>query len=140
MPHRVTLSRADGWRLPPNTKKVDRTTQYGNPFRVLKLPAGPPPPYLFRMFKLSAGSHSPYLVDWNNSRGEPPAGFKTIACETVLDAHEQAVRLFRDWLTHPDQAAVLDQVRRELVGLDLACWCPLDMPCHADVLLEMANS
>jgi len=22
---------------------------------------------------------------------------------------------------------------------DLACWCPLDVPCHADVLLELAN-
>lgn len=21
----------------------------------------------------------------------------------------------------------------------LACWCPLDSPCHADVLLELAN-
>lgn len=27
----------------------------------------------------------------------------------------------------------------ELRGKDLACWCPLDQPCHADVLLEMAN-
>ena len=27
-----------------------------------------------------------------------------------------------------------------LVGYDLACWCPLDGgPCHADVLLELAN-
>jgi hypothetical protein len=24
-------------------------------------------------------------------------------------------------------------------GKDLACWCPLDQPCHADVLLELAN-
>lgn len=30
-------------------------------------------------------------------------------------------------------------VRRELRGKDLACWCPLDQPCHADVLLEIAN-
>ena len=28
----------------------------------------------------------------------------------------------------------------ELRGKDLACWCPLDQPCHADVLLELANS
>jgi len=28
----------------------------------------------------------------------------------------------------------------ELAGKDLACWCPLDQPCHADVLLELANS
>ncbi|MGV3564181.1 MAG: DUF4326 domain-containing protein [Nocardioides sp.] len=26
-----------------------------------------------------------------------------------------------------------------LRGRDLACWCPLDQPCHADVLLELAN-
>ena len=30
-------------------------------------------------------------------------------------------------------------VRRELRGKNLACWCPLDQPCHADVLLEIAN-
>ena len=24
-------------------------------------------------------------------------------------------------------------------GKDLVCWCPLDQPCHADVLLEVAN-
>jgi hypothetical protein len=28
----------------------------------------------------------------------------------------------------------------ELAGKDLACWCPLDQPCHADVLLELANA
>ena len=28
----------------------------------------------------------------------------------------------------------------ELRGRDLACWCRLDQPCHADVLLEMANA
>ena len=27
----------------------------------------------------------------------------------------------------------------ELRGKDLVCWCPLDQPCHADVLLEIAN-
>ena len=27
----------------------------------------------------------------------------------------------------------------ELAGRDLACWCALDQPCHADVLLEYAN-
>lgn len=26
-----------------------------------------------------------------------------------------------------------------LRGKNLACWCPLDQPCHADVLLELAN-
>jgi hypothetical protein len=33
----------------------------------------------------------------------------------------------------------LCDIRRELMGRDLACWCPLDQPCHADVLLRLAN-
>ena len=28
----------------------------------------------------------------------------------------------------------------QLRGKNLACWCPLDQPCHADVLLELANA
>lgn len=35
--------------------------------------------------------------------------------------------------------AVLSHVA-ELRGKNLACWCPLDQPCHADVLLEIANA
>jgi hypothetical protein len=30
-------------------------------------------------------------------------------------------------------------LERDLTGKDLACWCPLDQPCHADILLELAN-
>lgn len=33
-PKRVTLSRKKGWRIPPNTVKVDRSTQWGNPYRI----------------------------------------------------------------------------------------------------------
>lgn len=29
---------------------------------------------------------------------------------------------------------------QELRGKNLACWCALDQPCHADVLLEIANA
>jgi hypothetical protein len=32
-----------------------------------------------------------------------------------------------------------EDVRRELRGKNLACWCRLDQPCHADVLLRVAN-
>lgn len=28
---------------------------------------------------------------------------------------------------------------QELRGKNLACWCALDQPCHADILLELAN-
>lgn len=27
----------------------------------------------------------------------------------------------------------------ELRGKDLACWCSLDKPCHADILLDLVN-
>jgi len=27
-----------------------------------------------------------------------------------------------------------------LRGKDLACWCPLDKPCHADVILKILNA
>lgn len=38
-PTRIRLSRAKGWRMPENTVKVDRTTQWGNPFVVGKVAA-----------------------------------------------------------------------------------------------------
>ena len=30
-------------------------------------------------------------------------------------------------------------IQKDLRGKNLACWCRMDMPCHADVLLEIAN-
>lgn len=32
-----------------------------------------------------------------------------------------------------------ERIRAELRGRELCCWCPLDTPCHVDVLLEIAN-
>lgn len=54
-----------------------------------------------------------------------------------------AVTLFRLWIINHyagdmPHASSAD-ARIELAGKDLACWCPLDKPCHADVLLELAN-
>lgn len=33
-----------------------------------------------------------------------------------------------------------EDIRRELRGKDLVCWCPLDSFCHADDLLKIANA
>ena len=33
-----------------------------------------------------------------------------------------------------------DDIKKELRGKDLACFCPLSQPCHESVLLEIANS
>jgi hypothetical protein len=32
------------------------------------------------------------------------------------------------------------EICKDLRGKNLACWCRLDQCCHADVLLEIANS
>lgn len=32
-----------------------------------------------------------------------------------------------------------DRIKAFLGGKNLACWCHLDQPCHADVLLRIAN-
>lgn len=37
------------------------------------------------------------------------------------------------------QAALRARARKELRGKNLACWCPLDGPCHADTWLKIAN-
>ncbi|MEM1207737.1 MAG: DUF4326 domain-containing protein [Planctomycetota bacterium] len=50
----------------------------------------------------------------------------------------EAVRLYREYLAR--QPKLVERIKRELKGKDLACWCPLDQPCHADVLLEVANA
>ncbi len=52
----------------------------------------------------------------------------------------EAVRRYRADLRAGRLAVTVDDVRRELRGRDLACYCPLDEPCHADVLLELANT
>lgn len=42
------------------------------------------------------------------------------------------------WALWSDKGNVHREMAR-LRGKDLACWCALDQPCHADVLLELAN-
>ena len=34
VPKRIQLSRAKGWRLPKGVIKVDRSTRFGNPYRI----------------------------------------------------------------------------------------------------------
>jgi hypothetical protein len=59
------------------------------------------------------------------------------------NAHRQvrprsrAVELYREHLARNPE--LVERARRELAGKDLACWCPIGQPCHADVLLEIVN-
>lgn len=50
----------------------------------------------------------------------------------------ECVELFRQWIWRKDQIALRRQIRAELRGKDLVCWCS-PLPCHADVLMEIAN-
>src|SRR4051812_6131954 len=51
-----------------------------------------------------------------------------------------AVARYRKWLFSPAGKNTLMAAKEVLAGRDLACWCPLDGPCHADVLIEVANN
>jgi hypothetical protein len=108
MPKRIQRQRTKGWQKPVGCKCVDRSTRWGNPFRV------------------GRSYHAATL-------GGDPWSFPP-----VVDAHH-AVALFREALSLPDRANFVLAIKRELAGHDLACWCPIDKPCHADVLLEIAN-
>ena len=55
------------------------------------------------------------------------------------DAQVAALEAFVSWINHPAQADVVARIRRELRGRDLACYCSEHSPCHADVLLLVAN-
>ncbi len=52
----------------------------------------------------------------------------------------EAVRRFSHWVTvEPKGQELASEARAALRGKNLACWCKLSEPCHADVLLEVAN-
>lgn len=58
---------------------------------------------------------------------------------TVRDA-AHAVGLFRQWMSQSANRVSLWLDLPDLRGHDLACWCKPGDPCHADVLLELANT
>lgn len=111
LPQRIQLSRAKGWRMPPNTVKVDRTTEWGNPFRV----GYPPDLKLLRRWGWT-------LRNWDDP------------CESA----QQAVTRFTLCIAN-DEASIY-AVRKALCGKSLACWCKPGEHCHATVLLGIANS
>jgi hypothetical protein len=53
---------------------------------------------------------------------------------------EQAALLYWAALITGVLPYTVADVRRELRGKNLACWCPIGLACHADALLEIANA
>lgn len=64
-------------------------------------------------------------------------GDKDLIEDRPMDAAD-CVRYF-EWSLAYAAPEMIVEWKRELQGKDLACWCPLDQPCHADVLLKLAN-
>jgi Domain of unknown function (DUF4326) len=52
----------------------------------------------------------------------------------------ECIALYRAALLANRLSFTAEDARRDLAGRDLACWCRDEDPCHADVLLEVANS
>lgn len=77
-------------------------------------------------------------VDRTTKWGNPFVVSKYNTPEKAVAQFKRAIADYADvelWLDfNPER-----DPQRELRGKNLACWCPLDKPCHADVLLELAN-
>jgi len=78
-------------------------------------------------------------VDRSTRWGNP---FTAAECGSVALAVAQHGRWMRGEIDAPSGAEPpsADSIRGALGGHALACWCPLEGPCHADLLLAIANS
>jgi hypothetical protein len=119
-PKRIQRKRTKGWRMPEGAVYVGRPTKWGNRFRV----GG----HYLRGANREFGALGVAVIFTEAADGHQTQRYTTIATTT------EAVAWFRWYLErcHIDVSS--------LRGKDLACWCRLDQPCHADVLLEVANS
>lgn len=120
-PVRVQRQRSPGWRMPPNTVYVGRGSVFGN------LTVCTP-----QMCRRRDPEEERCCVD--NFAEYLASG---------LEGRTDRVGSLRYGVDHlrgyPRRAAMVKALPR-LRGKNLACWCPLDQPCHADVLLEIANA
>lgn len=58
-----------------------------------------------------------------------------------MGSSDLLVAMYRDWIKGDSRSAEIARRRLpELRGKVLMCWCPADQPCHADVLLDLANA
>lgn len=121
-PKRIQRKRTKGWRMPDDAIYVGRPTRWGNPFRPVRC---------------DQRLHSDPLMEINHPHWHVMDFTHRfdLRWETKAEAIEWAIKSFRLRVRNPDLYPGFDELR----GHDLACWCPLDQPCHADVLLEIAN-
>lgn len=116
-PVRVQRKRTKGFKLPENTICVTRGTKWGNPFKIGEY---------YKYGK--AGFMSP-------CRPNSIADAKKRGDHIYIATIEDAVYHYEKYIT----GLMFPLNFKELAGKNLACFCSLDKPCHADVLLEIAN-
>lgn len=114
-PVRVQRKRTTGWRMPENTVYVGRGSKWGNPY------------------KIAPGKINGFYIDGEAYPGEPQHWWAPTKQEALGIAVNQYL-VACAWGAEKRAA-----IRAQLAGKNLACWCPLGQPCHADVLLEVAN-
>lgn len=126
-PVRIQLSRKRGFHLGKASLaangllpiNVARPSKWGNPWRV----------------KVRGSFHDgadAWAGAWDQEINYPYHRTKEEAARRAVDCYEAALlegRLLR--FSAEDVSS--------LRGSNLACWCALDLPCHADVLLRLAN-
>lgn len=106
--------------MPPNTVYVGRPTKWGNPINHQVCGRRKAVTLFRRLLKgkrLSALAKETFA-----DRGLNPMG-----------------NLWAELFIRTQHKKLASEIH-ELRGKNLACWCPLDQPCHADVLLEAANT
>jgi uncharacterized protein DUF4326 len=130
-PKRIQRKRTKGWRMPEGAVYVGRPSTYGNPFSIEQVKGWP-----------RWASSAPWQVVGPDGRiYHPDDDRKPIVGRAAAERHgrnlaaRKAVDLFVEMLRIFEPEEQILSLRNK----DLACWCPLDQPCHADVLLEFAN-
>lgn len=120
-PKRIQLSRARGWRKPAGAIVVARPSKWGNPFKVKPHPTD-------GGWMVQGGGRTIWGCE------QEDGAYRAL---TKADCQEIAVDMYRG--IHPSGSAWSREAEIHLGGHDLACWCPVGSPCHADYLLELAN-
>jgi hypothetical protein len=110
---RVQRKRTKGFRLPENTKCVNRGTKWGNPFKVVQ------------------SGNIWTIKDKNGIQHGGTFGTKD-------EASAMAVHYYSGWVDKKIASGDLDL--KELKGKNLACFCSLTSPCHADYLLKLVET
>lgn len=111
--------------MPGNAVSVTRPSVWGNPFVVTLADDE------FWEVDCNDDNRTNALSEWIWQHTGP------LAFKSEADATGFALAMYRAWVILLTVHGDVDLA--ELRDKDLCCWCKAGEPCHADVLLEMAN-